>query len=139
MVFISYLYPVNFHWACAVIRQNKHKCTEMVILDSSPLTAKYKEYMARTICCVMRTMDTTLPFSRFCLSTPASAELYQRYDQLRCGMHVIARAWQVARGVQNIMTLKDVDVVDEYLQYEFMRGNEHLCGEKLSPLYDNKD
>ena len=59
----------------------------------------------------------------------------QRSKDMRCALHVVARAWQVCNGehLSKVLDRKSFDHITAYLQIEFLEESPTLCGEGIIP------
>ena len=95
------------------------------VCSSVQATEPYHLYIAKALCCVCQYMNPKL--SQY-IMLPVQDKVEQRADKYRCGMHVIARAWQAAQPSPCVLKLKVVDVVALHVQCALLRGVDKLCG-----------
>ena len=128
-MFVPLCYPTNYHWMCAIMRRASvgNSGVHIKVCSSIQTTEPYHEYIAKALCCVSQYMNPKLSFARY-LMVPVQDKVEQRVDNYRCGMHVIARAWQAAQQAPCVLNLKVVDAVAMHVQCALLQGVEKLCG-----------
>ena len=133
IVLVPINYPVNVHWCLVVMWKNKSG--HFVRVYNS--LKSYKEYdreVASTCAHVCGCMDERYAQMKWKFWQPHD-HVEQKANQNRCGLHVIARAWQVCnrQHLTHVMNRGVYENVANFVCYNFLDNTEELCGDGALP------
>ena len=134
MVFIPMNYPLKVHWCCVILW--KDDSGFYVRVYNSMLYYRKDDRKVANACvhacaCMAPSKLGKIKWKFF----PPHDHLEQRSKDMRCALHVVARAWQVCNGehLTKVVDRKSFDQIMTYLQVQFLEDVPTLCGEGILP------
>ena len=134
IVFVPLNYPKGTHWVCAVLWKNESG-HYIRVYNSMAAYSRHDLTCANACAHVCACMDPKNYGNIKWKFFQPHDEIEQRAHNHRCGLHVVARAWQVCMNehLDRVMNLGAFDSIVAFLRKEFLDYATTLCGEGVFP------
>ena len=134
VVFIPMNYPFGVHWCCVILWKDESGLYVRVynsLQSYSQHDRKVANACAHACACMNPDKYGKIKWKFF----QPHDFLEQRPRNMRCALHVVARAWQVCNGehLNRVLDRKSFDNITVYLQIQFLEDIDTLCGEGIIP------
>jgi len=134
VVFIPMNYPLREHWCCVILWKDETG-PYVRVYNSLQSYSRHDRTVANACAHACACMDPgKYGKIKWKFFRPHDI-LEQRSQNMRCALHVVARAWQVCNGehLNRVLDRKSFDHITAYLQIQFLEDSPTVCGEGIIP------
>lgn len=135
-VYIPINYPFGAHWVGVLLfREDAHYYVRVYNSMQDVDDVINDRELANTVCQVMAIMDPLYEEVQWRYERPVD-NLKQRTGLMRCGMHVITRAWQICRNehLTRVMAWKQFHAIVMFVKLSLLNYAK-ICEDGLIPRY----